>query len=508
MALPANAQVNIGIKGVLDPGSFAKSGQRAGDEFKRSFGGSAKDAMSEAFGLGAGAGVGFGAFDQVIGGLKRAGQAVAEFYKTGINFNAELQDAQKGIAGVYLSMAPKQLGTIENAFGAAASNIKQLKQAASEARIPLHDLYESYVGMIKPLTAAGVNTKDQPKLAASLMVAAKMSGVPSAFQGREVMETISGNISARNMVARILGITPDVYQREIQAGTYGKLLSSRVAPFVDANEKLGGNTFNGASGNLSLAYQSLAGIASESTTGQLTKSFNELVKTLSSNDIKNAAKGMDVVASGIVNLSTKLSRFAVPLASGFLGLNAAFDALRYFGRNRNETVSTSGEQPNIDDEFKGFSRSADAGYLSSVAVKAAEREGAFRRKTLTLSQYLVGALNAAKETRDYKIGKASILGEEGQGAYDEALSGFNTEFTRLKELELNAGYERRSRIIAGFLSAGRGNEGAQGGLFQSVGAASAFASGNDLQSQAVSYLKRMVELMTESNLIVKGEATY
>lgn len=185
----------------------------------------------------------------------------AAVMKTGIQFNATLEQAVLGIAAVQKQMNPERFRNFDDAITAASGAIELLKTKAKESPASFEELVQGFQAITGAASQAGIPMKKQIDLVVLMSQALAGLGIRSEQIVQESRALLTGNINEDAMAARILGITKKDIDQAKQAGTLFEFLTGRLSAFGEAGER-SQRTFSVLASNIRDSLQQAAGEAS------------------------------------------------------------------------------------------------------------------------------------------------------------------------------------------------------------------------------------------------------
>jgi len=200
----------------------------------------------------------FAAFAGFVGG----GAAFGTLIKSGVAFNAELEQAVLGIAAVQKQMNPARFKTFDAALESAASAVELLKEKAKTSPASFSELVQAFQSVSGAATSAGIPLQKQIDLVVLMSQALAGLGIRSDQITQESRALLTGNINEDAMAARILGITKQDIEKAKEAGTLFEFLTSRLEAFGEAGRR-GTNTFRTLASNIKDAMEQAAGEATK-----------------------------------------------------------------------------------------------------------------------------------------------------------------------------------------------------------------------------------------------------
>ena len=172
--------------------------------------------------------------------------------KQGVQFGAQMENAQLGMAGILTSMTQidgKQT-TFAEATGIAANLMSQIADKALLTTVTTGELLETFQALLAPGLSAKMTLEQIVDLATVGANAVKAIGLPSNQVVQEMRDLIMGGIRPQSStLAASLGITDADVKRLREAGTLYDELIHRMDGFKQASEKTQ-DTFNGLWSNI------------------------------------------------------------------------------------------------------------------------------------------------------------------------------------------------------------------------------------------------------------------
>lgn len=180
--------------------------------------------------------------------LQEGIQLVSQSITGSINFAALLEESEKQIAGLILSV-----GEVRDVFGETVDAAEGLPTAMGLARSVLRDLQTDAVltaatfrelvqalqVSIAPGLANGLDVDQVRKLTVTFSQAATALGIAQRDLAEEIRSTLQGTISTRNTrIAVALGITNDDIKKAKEAGELYEFLQGRMAGVASAAKSL------------------------------------------------------------------------------------------------------------------------------------------------------------------------------------------------------------------------------------------------------------------------------
>lgn len=236
--------------------------------------------------IGVGAGIAF--IGQIQSGF-------AELLRTGIAFNAQVEDSAVGIAGLLTAVvdvrdAQGNLVTGAEAFnfalGIGKRQVDALRQATLSTNASFEELANTFQVALAPALNAGFQNLDQIReLAISVSQAASTIGVPTNQLSEEIRALLTGTIQGRTTrIATALGITPgDIADAKKEVGGLAAFLEERFRAFEVAGERAAG-TFTGSFRRARVAVSLAAGDAARPLFEEIRTTFLEVFDTFTNRD--------------------------------------------------------------------------------------------------------------------------------------------------------------------------------------------------------------------------------
>jgi hypothetical protein len=235
--------------------------------------------------IGVGAGLAF---------IQKLQQGFSDLLRSGIAFNASVEDTQIGIAGLLTAVvdvkdAQGNLVTGAQAFAAtqvvAIRQTEQLRQATLRTTATFEQLAETFQIAVAPGLKAGLDVDQIRELAVSVSQAAGALGVPTNQLSEEIRALLTGTIQARTTrIATALGIRPeDIARAKNDVGGLAKFLDDRFRAFELAGERAAG-TFTGTFNRARVAISLAAGDASAGLFEEIRTSFLTVFDTFTQRD--------------------------------------------------------------------------------------------------------------------------------------------------------------------------------------------------------------------------------
>jgi hypothetical protein len=235
----------------------------------------------------------------------------------GISFNAQMERAQIGIAGIL--KATDSAGSFEkftDAMGASARVLEQIKQVAPTTTATIRDLVDGFQVITGPASAANITLQEQVQLTVSLSNAVAALGVPTRELAQETRALISGNIDRNARVAQALQITSEDVRNAKEAGNLFEFLNERLSAFTEAGQ-LQATTLTGLLSNTKDALDQALGAGTETLFANLKDVLADLLVVLKDPDFVARVVAFGDAAGQAAGLILELTVGAVKLVSAF-----------------------------------------------------------------------------------------------------------------------------------------------------------------------------------------------
>lgn len=302
--------------------------------------------------VGQGIGIAAGA-----GAFQAGTSALTSFLKRGIDFNAQLETAQIGIAAIFRQFDEKgQFKSFEDAMTASARAVSLLRKEAETSPATFSSLLGAFQATTGAMTSAGIPMEKQVTLINRMSQALAALGIRSEQVTQETRALITGNITEDAAAARILGIRKADVDAAKEQGRLYEFLNQKTAAFGEAGKRASG-TYSVAVSNLNDALDALASKLAGPLSRALTQTAGDLTKaigSLSAQDIRDIADGLASAA----RLAGKFAEGMLEVAKHAKEIGLVLAALK------TAQIGT------------GLTRSLLAGAASSGAVAAAGGSGA------------------------------------------------------------------------------------------------------------------------------------
>jgi hypothetical protein len=266
------------------------------------------------------------------GGALALTEALKASAKAGIMFNAQLEDTQLGLAGIYRQFRPKEFENLDSALAKSAKTVEQLKKAALETTATFGDLLTGYQSIAGAAFAAGIPIERQVRLTQMLSQAVSGLGLPSWQLAQEGRALLTGNIDHNAMVARTLGITNEQVSKAKAQGRLYEFIEQRLKGLNEAGARAN-QTFSGQWSNLQDRLQQMFGQAGEPAFNALKGAFVQISEALARPEVQHGLNNLGALASAAIRgvLSPGVTG-ALNYAPGLAGALAFSGAYNLAGR--------------------------------------------------------------------------------------------------------------------------------------------------------------------------------
>lgn len=245
--------------------------------------------------------------------------------KSGVQFNATLEQAVLGIAAVQKQMNPERFKNFDDAVTAASGAIELLKIKAKESPATFEELVQGFQAITGAASQAGIPMKKQIDLVVLMSQALAGLGIRSEQIVQESRALLTGNINEDAMAARILGITKKQIDDAKEAGTLFEFLTARLSAFGEAGER-SKRSFSTLASNIRDGLQQAAGEA----TRPIFDIAKEAMESFNSIDWAGIGKRAGAFVQVVVE-SWKEGRFAEIVS---LTIHAGFEEGAKFARSQ------------------------------------------------------------------------------------------------------------------------------------------------------------------------------
>lgn len=275
----------------------------------------------------------------------------------GVQFNAQMETARLGIAGVL--KATDKTGQFDNyndAVEHAAKVLEQIKEIAPETAGTISGLTRGIQAIIGPAREAGVALEDIPRLTLNISQALAALGVKEQEISQEARALFAGDMNDRqNRLNAILGITKDEIKAAKKTGTVYELITDRLEGFSEAGVAAMG-TLEGLKSNLKDAFDVQTGIASENLIHSLKELFATLKDFVESDQFLTMWQDFADITASLVESATALLKTYRELKEvlydmPFTGLGMVAKVSKKLG-GMTAGVGISGELGNPEEQFE------------------------------------------------------------------------------------------------------------------------------------------------------------
>ncbi|GEM_PF-3945995 len=278
------------------------------------------------------------ALHRVLEVVKEIPTRIYDSIKSGVEFNAEIQQMQIGMAAVLQLTQPGRFGNFDAAKENAGEFIDTIKAKANELGIAYHDMFESVTHTQAQLASAGVTDINKAiELAVLLQRAMQSVGVTATQAGRDIGDILQGQ-AARTLggarLASALGMSKEDFDLWIKnLITTGQLydgLTEKMRPLGDA-ARAASTTFTASLERMRNKIVDLQAEAAKPVMQPLQEAAEQFVAFAKTDDAKAFARtiggiGANAIeaAKGIVDLIEKYRTLLSLAAPGLSGITGAF----------------------------------------------------------------------------------------------------------------------------------------------------------------------------------------
>lgn len=354
------------------------------------------EGLKNAFGMGAGLGLGAAAAYELVNGIRAAFEGTKGLVEEGVKFNAELENVRLGVAAALRAFDPDKYRTFNAALVQSNDVIEEMKQKSLQFGLNFSNLAEQYQATVGAMFKGGVSDlQKQIDLSVTLNKSMQAMGIEGARATRDIIDILNG-VSTRTVAGRALGITDEDLKRASEAGQLYEFLTQKLGAFSVA--------VSASTDNVTVLQERLKNsatqVAAEQTQG-LTDSYRELLKSLigfvnsaafkdTISFIAKVTAGLTDIAKGVTDAVSGATKPLTPLQQELKALRGEFDAfmksansvrspedianvsqqgsqvLRWLKSSVNEAYAESSPTPGFDDA-KALGDAADM-------ISAAQRE--------------------------------------------------------------------------------------------------------------------------------------
>jgi len=231
--------------------------------------------------------------------------ALTEAVKEGVRFNAVLETATIGIAGLLRNADPNKFGTFSSALSASTRELEQLKEVAKDSPASLADRAEAFKGTAGAALAAGIPIERQVGLLVRLSQVLSALGIPSVQIPQELRALLTGDIDINARAANTLGITGEDVRRERSRGSLEQFLLQRTSGFGEAAQAAS-QSFEVLASNVGDALQQLKASATSAISGDLKNLLSDVLGALGKPELAQNVRTFSLVLSGLFDAALKV----------------------------------------------------------------------------------------------------------------------------------------------------------------------------------------------------------
>ncbi|MCX7258561.1 MAG: hypothetical protein NTZ64_18095 [Polaromonas sp.] len=271
----------------------------------------------------------FGAVNAAASGLLGVMQRLPA---SGIQFAAQLETTQVGMAGILASMTSLEGKATSYAQGLElASGITQrLQQEAMRTSATTQELVGAFTALLGPGLAAGMKVKEIEKLTSTGVNAVKSMGLASNQVVQELRDLVQGGITASSStLATALGLKDaDIAKAKASAQGLYAFLMERMKGFEEAGPVYA-KTFTGVMDQLAEQVKMTSSVIFAPLADALKEQADGIRKALNSSQ---NVTGLSTMTGAITALATGLgtaTRFAIEHSGAILTMVQAYGAIKF-----------------------------------------------------------------------------------------------------------------------------------------------------------------------------------
>lgn len=252
-------------------------------------------------------------------GIASVGYALGNATKTGVAFNAELEQARIGIASILRATNPGAFKSFNESFTVATAMVEKLKKQAMESPATFKELVAGFQSIVGAATAAGVPLKKQTDLIIVMSQALSALGIRSDQLVQESRAILSGEIDKNAMAARMLGITKADIEAARQQNRVYEFLMEKLQAFTEAS-KVGATTLTVIVSNLKDSFDQSMGEATKKLFDELKAAFLALTAAIATPEAIGAMRDFHDLLATIVAGITRAIPEAISTISSVVGV--------------------------------------------------------------------------------------------------------------------------------------------------------------------------------------------
>jgi hypothetical protein len=253
------------------------------------------------------------AFAVAAAGVHKIRDGLEEAVRQGVEFNAEMESSQIGIARVLRQFAPGQFQTFGKAMEGAGEAIDRLKVKARSGSATLPELSETFMSLAGAASQAGLGMQQQITLTSSLVRALGSLGFHGERLTKEARSILAGGGTSE--AARMLGISQAAVEQATEEGRLYEYLTSKIRGFGEGSD-VASQTYSGALARMQGNTQQLFAELSQPIFETLRASLIELNRELNTVDFKSALRSFFDDASAVVHVFAELAVWSARNAEG------------------------------------------------------------------------------------------------------------------------------------------------------------------------------------------------
>lgn len=298
--------IHIRINSQADNGGFESANKKLG-ELKES-------ARSFVDTLKLGVGIDFG--HRIVESIAEIPRALQEAIRAGVEFNAVLETARFGVAGVLRQFGGEQIGSFNDALKTSDSLIDTIKAKAMELGLDFEGFLESYKNSAGSLFHAGVSDLEkQVDLIAKLQLAMSAHGITGFQAQRDTMDILNGAAS-RTMGGRALGLEDAELKEAKERGETYAFILEKIKGSSEAGAAAT-HTFTAELNRFKTEVLTAEGEIAQPVFEAIKQAVSQLNQELKNSDVVNGLREIGVEIGALVEVGSELIAFAIRHAEVF-----------------------------------------------------------------------------------------------------------------------------------------------------------------------------------------------
>ncbi len=399
---------------------------------------------------GIGEGIGLGGGFAGLQGFQKLIEGTAESLKRGLDFNAEMNNAEVGIGNILQRFEYLNAAAAKQEAGKALQQIRELEPVTAGG---LKDLAGGFLATAATALSAGLSVQQNITLVSKFANALANAGIPLEQLGQEMRSVFAGDITHNSAIAKILGITNDDVKNAKATGNLFDFLNAKLGAFGEA-----GDSAAVRFSSLSSAIDQALGTLSKPLFDQVLAGSLRFAKQLQDPEFLTALtrRGEDIahLAEQALALGEKLLRAApsfIAIASSaaqaiptMVSLSAAWLGLKMIG---GITSLITQQKTAVDASAKGFQDE----YAALKQNTAAQKENAAARQSVSSARFQP-ILRDSKEGK--KLGSNLIAENQHQAELARVArqnAALELEWSRMTAAAAPAGARVNKSFVDGFV---------------------------------------------------------